>query len=131
MAVNELFQFIEESPSAFHAAEELCRMLDGAGFARLEESRLWQLKRGAGYYVTRNRSSVIAFFVPESGFGPFQMCASHGDSPTFKVKENAEVEVRGKYVQLDVERYGGMIMNTWMDRPLSVAGRRRASRLGW
>ncbi|MBO4885529.1 MAG: M18 family aminopeptidase [Clostridia bacterium] len=123
MAVNELFQFIENSPSAFHAADELSRMLDAAGYERLEESRPWQLRCGAGYYVTRNRSSVIAFFVPESGFGPFQMCASHGDSPTFKIKENAELEVRGKYIQLDVERYGGMIMSSWMDRPLSVAGR--------
>ena len=123
MAVQALFDFIRKSPTAFHAAEELSRMLDAAGYERLQEGRRWTLRRGAGYYVTRNRSSVIAFFVPESGFGPFQMCASHGDSPTFKIKENAEIEVRGKYVQLDVERYGGMIMNTWMDRPLSVAGR--------
>ncbi len=123
MAVNELFRFIEKSPTAFHAAETLSGMLDAAGFERLQESRPWTLRRGAGYYVTRNRSSVIAFYVPEDGFGPFQICASHADSPTFKIKENAELEVRGKYVQLDVERYGGMIMNTWMDRPLSVAGR--------
>lgn len=123
MAVKELLQFIDNSPSAFHAADSLCKMLDAAGYERLEESQSWRLARGKGYYVTRNRSSVIAFFVPESGFGPFQMCASHADSPTFKIKENAELEVRGKYVQLDVERYGGMIMNTWMDRPLSVAGR--------
>ena len=123
MAVNELLRFIEKSPTAFHAAQELTRMLDAAGYERLQESRSWQLRRGQGYYVTRNRSSVIAFYVPESGFGPFQMCASHSDSPTFKIKENAELEVRGKYVQLDVERYGGQILNTWMDRPLSVAGR--------
>jgi len=123
MCVNELLRFIEKAPTAFHAADEFSKMLDGAGFERLEESRPWTLRRGAGYYVTRNRSSIIAFRVPEGGFGPFQICASHGDSPTFKIKENAELEVRGKYIQLDVERYGGMIMNTWMDRPLSVAGR--------
>ncbi|MBR3502959.1 MAG: M18 family aminopeptidase [Clostridia bacterium] len=123
MAVNELIRFIENSPNAFHAAEALSGMLDAAGFERLQESRPWALATGRGYYVTRNRSSVIAFFVPESGFGPFQMCASHSDSPTFKIKENAELEVRGKYIQLDVERYGGLILNTWMDRPLSVAGR--------
>ena len=123
MAVQELIRFIENSPSAFHAAEELSKMLDAAGYERLQESRPWTLACGKGYYVTRNRSSVIAFFLPESGFGPFQICASHSDSPTFKVKENAEIEVRSKYVQLDVERYGGLILNTWMDRPLSVAGR--------
>ena len=123
MAVKELIQFIEKSPSAFHAADSLCAMLDAAGFLRLQESQTWSLRPGQGYYVTRNRSSVIAFTLPESGFGPFQMCASHSDSPTFKIKENAELEVRGKYVQLDVERYGGLILNTWMDRPLSVAGR--------
>ena len=123
MAVNELIRFIEKSPSAFHAADALCAMLDGAGYERLQESQKWALRPGKGYYVTRNRSSVIAFTLPESGFGPFQMCASHSDSPTFKIKENAELEVRGKYVQLDVERYGGLILNTWMDRPLSVAGR--------
>ena len=123
MAVNELLRFIEKSPTAFHAAEALCEMLDAAGYERLQESRPWALRPGKGYYVTRNRSSVIAFLIPESGFGPFQICASHGDSPTFKIKENAELETRGQYVRLDVERYGGMIMNSWMDRPLSVAGR--------
>ncbi|MBQ8954427.1 MAG: M18 family aminopeptidase [Clostridia bacterium] len=123
MAVNELLQFIGKAPTAFHAAETLGNMLEAAGYERLQENVSWRLSRGKGYFVTRNRSSVIAFYVPESGFGPFQMCASHSDSPTFKIKENAELEVRGKYVQLDVERYGGLILNTWMDRPLSVAGR--------
>ncbi len=123
MPVNELLRFIRTSPTAFHAAQALTDDLVRAGFTRLQECERWRLAPGGRYFVTRNRSSVIAFTLPESGFAPFMICASHSDSPTFKLKENAEIEVRGKYVQLDVERYGGMIMSSWMDRPLSVAGR--------
>ncbi|MBO4298311.1 MAG: M18 family aminopeptidase [Clostridia bacterium] len=123
MPVNELLRFIRKSPTAFHAVESLTEDFSRAGFTRLQEREPWRLTPGGLYFVTRNRSSVIAFTVPENGFAPFMICASHSDSPTFKIKENAEIEVRGKYVQLDVERYGGSIFSTWMDRPLSVAGR--------
>ena len=123
MSVDGLFEFIRRSPTAFHAADTVSGRLDGAGFVRLEESGDWRVAPGGKYYVTRNRSSVIAFTIPEAGFAPFMITASHADSPTFKIKENAELEVSGKYVRLDVERYGGMIMSTWFDRPLSVAGR--------
>ena len=119
--VQGLLQFLKESPTAFHAVESICSRL--TGFEPLQENARWQLQPGGRYYVTRNRSSVIAFTVPQRGFAPFQLIASHTDSPTFRIKENAELTVRDKYVQLDVERYGGMILNTWLDRPLSVAGR--------
>lgn len=119
--VQGLLQFLRESPTAFHAVESICSRL--TGFEPLQENARWRLQPGGRYYVTRNRSSVIAFTVPQRGFAPFQLIASHTDSPTFRIKENAELTVRDKYVQLDVERYGGMILNTWLDRPLSVAGR--------
>ena len=119
--VQGLLQFLKESPTAFHAVESICSRL--TGFEPLQENARWRLQPGGRYYVTRNRSSVIAFTVPQRGFAPFQLIASHTDSPTFRIKEKAELTVRDKYVQLDVERYGGMILNTWLDRPLSVAGR--------
>ena len=120
-AARKLIAFIENSPTCFHAVDTICRELEG--FTRLRECDKWQLKPGGRYYVTRNRSSLIAFTLPEGEVSAFQLVSSHSDSPTFKLKENAEVIVRGKYVQLDTERYGGMIMSTWFDRPLSIAGR--------
>ncbi len=80
-------------------------------------------QEGGKYFVTRNLSSVIAFKVPTKDFNSFHIVASHSDSPTFKIKDNPEQSVKGKYVQLNTEHYGGMIYSTWFDRPLSVAGR--------
>ena len=120
--INELLQFIENSPSPFHAVETISERLDNAGFTRLYEQDDWQLEKGKGYYVCRNYSSVLAFRVPEAGLPAFNIVASHCDSPTFKIKENPQITT-GPYLTLNTERYGGMIMSTWMDRPLSVAGR--------
>lgn len=100
--------------------DSACRTL--SGFTPLKECEKWNLVPGGKYYVTRNRSSIIAFTLPEGDFDSFRMVASHSDSPTFKIKENAEISVRDHYIQLDVERYGGMIFSTWFDRPLSIAG---------
>ena len=121
LQAQKLISFIQSSPTSFHAIETIEKEL--AGFTRLSEREAWRLQPGGKYFVTRNRSSVIAFTLPESPFRAFQLIASHSDSPTFKIKENAEVVVRDHYVQLDTERYGGMIMSSWFDRPLSVAGR--------
>lgn len=121
--VSNLFEFLRKSPTAFHAVDALREMLEAHGFEALSESGRWSLTRGKKYYVTRNRSSLIAFTVPQTENRSFRIVASHSDSPTFRIKENAELEVRGRYVQLDVERYGGMIFSSWFDRPLSVAGR--------
>ena len=118
---RQLIRFIQQSPTSFHAVETICRSL--TGFTPLREQESWRLEPGGKYYVTRNQSSVIAFTLPQGPWDAFQLIASHSDSPTFKIKENAEVTVRGKYVQLDTERYGGMIMSSWFDRPLSIAGR--------
>ena len=118
---KKLIDFIRQSPTAFHAVACIEKAL--TGFAKLNEHERWQLVPGGKYYVVRNQSSVIAFTLPKEPFSAFQLIASHSDSPAFKIKENAEVTVRDKYVQLDTERYGGMIMSSWFDRPLSVAGR--------
>ncbi len=120
--VNDLLSFIEKSPTAFHACENLCKELEASGRKRLSEGEKWELRAGEGYFVTRNMSSVIAFDIPESA-DSLRIIAAHSDSPAFKIKENAELSVRGKYTQLNVEKYGGMLFAPWFDRPLSVAGR--------
>ncbi len=121
--VQLFLDFIKKSPSAFHAVKTLCTALDANGFTPLCETRPWHIVPGGKYYVTRNLSSVIAFAVPETGFAHFQIVSSHSDSPTFKLKHLCEDETAGGYLRLNVERYGGMIMSTWFDRPLSIAGR--------
>ena len=98
-------------------------ILSADGFAELKEEDKWEITKGGRYFVTRNDSSIVAFTIPETGFMGYRIMASHSDSPTFKIKENPEMEVDHKYVKLNVERYGGMLCAPWFDRPLSVAGR--------
>ena len=121
--LDGLCAFLKSSVSAFHAVKNLGDLLEGAGYAPLRESGSWKLQPGGRYYVTRNQSSLIAFSVPERGFAPAMIVAAHSDSPVFRVKQRAELDGQGKYTLLNTERYGGMIMSTWLDRPLSVAGR--------
>lgn len=120
---QELLDFLDHSPTSFQAVANLKNMLQGAGFTELLECRGWDIIPGGRYFVTRNDSSILAFSVPKKDFTGFQMICSHSDSPTFKVKENPEIEADGKYIKLNVERYGGMLCAPWFDRPLSVAGR--------
>ena len=121
--LEQFLNFVEQSPTAFHAVANLKEDLRRAGFRELREKDPWLVDAGGKYYVTRNDSAIIAFAVPGSGFGPFRMAAAHSDSPTFKLKPNFEDLAEGAYLRLNVEKYGGMIMSTWLDRPLSVAGR--------
>ena len=121
--LQALFQFIDNSPTAYHATANLEKMLDDAGYVRLEEKEKWGIRPGGKYYVNRNGSAVIAFAIPEKKPRGFHMTAAHSDSPCFKLKEAAEVVVNDCYVKLNVEKYGGMILSTWLDRPLSIAGR--------
>ncbi|MFR8547702.1 MAG: M18 family aminopeptidase [Lachnospiraceae bacterium] len=118
-----LLDFIEKSPSCFQAVKNTGSMLEQNGFVRLLENKRWELVPGGNYYVTRNASSLIAFRIPEEPFSSFQLMCSHTDSPSFKVKENPEIEADKKYTKLNVEKYGGMLCAPWFDRPLSVAGR--------
>lgn len=121
--LQALFQFIDNSPTAYHATANLEKMLDDAGYVRLEEKEKWSIRPGGKYYVNRNGSAVIAFDIPEKKPRGFHMTAAHSDSPCFKLKEAAEVVANDCYVKLNVEKYGGMILSTWLDRPLSIAGR--------
>ena len=119
--IRGLFEFIEKSPTCYHATVNAANALQAAGYRRLMEGDDWNLTPGEGYFLTRNNSSLLAFRMPETVTG-FMVAAAHTDSPSFRVKENPELVVEG-YTKLDVNKYGGMIFSTWMDRPLSVAGR--------
>lgn len=120
---KKLLKFIQKSPTAFQAVEEMSQRLQKEGFKELKEEKHWDLKAGGNYFVTRNHSAVIAFSIPKKPAWKFHIMASHSDSPALKIKENPEMEVEKAYIKLNVERYGGMLLAPWFDRPLSVAGR--------
>ena len=120
---KELLQFIEKSPSTYHVIENVRARLLASGYTELEENARWSLAHGGKYFLTRGGTSCIAFRVPEQTAHGFMLTASHSDSPSFKIKENPERTAAGHYLQLSTEKYGGMLMSTWFDRPLSVAGR--------
>ena len=119
---KKLFDYIAASPTAFHAVAHTASMLGEKGYVELGEGERWQIEKGKGYFVRRNDSSLIAFRVPKGDFDGFSMTAAHCDSPSFKIKEEAEL-ADGNYVRLSTEKYGGMLCSTWLDRPLSIAGR--------
>lgn len=119
---KELIEFIRRSPSMFHAVDALKAMLSANGFTEISEADAWELNKGGKYFTVRSGSSVIAFCIPDAEPTAFVMAAAHSDSPAFKIKENPEL-ASGAYVRLNTEKYGGMLMSTWFDRPLSVAGR--------
>ena len=119
----QLMDFIRRSPSPYHAAAQAARRLEKAGFCPLDEGERWALAPGRGYYVTRNQSSLIAFRLPRQGKPEgWRMAAAHSDFPTFAVKNEA-LEGDRAYLRLAVEGYGGMNCASWLDRPLTVAGR--------
>ena len=119
--IYNLMSFLDASPSVYHAVANLETELKNAGYVPLAEGDDWNLIPGGKYYLTRGGSAIMAFRIPEGKPTGFMMSASHSDRPTFKVKENGELN--GTYTRLAVERYGGMIIAPWLDRPLSVAGR--------
>lgn len=119
---HRLFDYIAASPTAYHAVAHTAALLRAEGYTELCEGDAWKLDRGGRYFVTRNGSSLIAFRIPEAEFDGFMITAAHGDSPCFKIKENATL-ADSHHVRLSTEKYGGMLCASWMDRPLSVAGR--------
>ena len=119
---QELFSYIAASPTAFQAVAHTALLLEQAGYRPLRESEEWSIEPDGRYYVTRNGSSLVAFRLPPERPCGFMMTAAHSDSPTFKIKENAELPGENG-VRLSVEGYGGMLCASWMDRPLSIAGR--------
>ena len=116
-----VFSFLNEGVSPYHAAAAACARLDAAGYTRLQEAAYWNLEPGKGYYLTRAGASVVAWRMPLHSIGGWRLTASHSDSPTWRVK-NDRVENDG-CCRLNVEGYGGMNMASWLDRPLTVAGR--------
>ena len=119
---EELLDFLAQCPTSFHAADTVRRILLEEGYEELTESSPWVLRRGGRYLAVRGESSIIAFRVPHTDPTGFMIAASHTDSPSFKVKVNPEMSGNG-YIRLNVEKYGGITLQSWFDRPLSVAGR--------
>ena len=117
---KELFEFIKNSPSAFHTVDTVKNELIKAGYTELFEKNLWNISDGGKYFVTRNGTSIIAFYYKTSANG-FMISAAHSDSPAFRLKITPETV--GAYTRLEVEKYGGMIYSSWFDRTLSLAGR--------
>lgn len=120
--VSALADFIVSSPCNFFAAAYQAQKLEDAGYVRLFEGDNWQLAPGGKYYVTRNGSALIAFRMPQGAPSGFMMVASHSDSPTLRVKPSPDID-SASCKMLNVEMYGGALLHTWFDRPLSVAGR--------
>lgn len=122
---NELIDFIHNSPTAFHVIEQAKAMLNKAGFTELNMGDSWKIKKGGKYYTTKSGSALFAFQpgtnpVEESGI---KLISAHSDSPGFKIKPDPEILASEHYLKLNTEVYGGPILSTWMDRPLSLAGR--------
>lgn len=128
---KDFMEFMRQSTTAFQAVAQTAQRLEAAGYERLYEEDVWEIKGGDKKFVVRNDSSLVAFAVPETAADAqaaeeirgFHMICAHSDSPSFKLKENPCIAVEGGYLKLNVENYGGMIKESWLDRPLSVAGR--------
>ena len=119
--MDALRAFLDASHSMYHAQNYLVQTLKAQGYARLMEREAWNLVPGGKYYISRGGTAIIAFRVPTQAPKGFMMTASHSDHPGFKVKEN--FELAGTYTRMAVERYSGTLISTWLDRPLSIAGR--------
>ena len=120
---QKLLDFIACSPTAFHAVETVRQALIKDGYQELLEGESWSLTLPGKYFVRRNGSSLAAFHLPGADIPGFQLYAAHTDSPAFKIKPQPQTTASGLYTQLSIEKYGGAIFSTWMDRPLSIAGR--------
>ncbi|MBZ2174478.1 M18 family aminopeptidase [Schnuerera sp. xch1] len=122
---KDLINFIDNSPSSFHAVKKAEDVLVKSGFEKLELKDKWDLKKEGKYYIIKNESAIIGFVIgrgeiEEDGF---RLVGAHTDAPTFKIKPRPEIAVDDKYLKLNTEVYGGPILSTWFDRPLSIAGR--------
>ncbi len=122
MFTEKLFSFINSSQSPFHAVENSKQILLSNGYTELLESEKWNISPNGKYFIIRGGSSLIAFSVPNCAPRGFMIAAAHSDSPTFKIKDIAE-SPSADTIRLSTEKYGGMLMSSWLDRPLSVAGR--------
>ena len=124
ISAQELLEFLNKSPTAFHAVDESAKILKSAGFTELRENQKWELKKEGKYFLKRNNSSLIAFEIgSDLSQNGFRIIGTHTDSPCFKLKPGNAIVTSDGYVKLNTECYGGVILSTWFDRPLSLAGR--------
>ncbi|MEG0013868.1 MAG: M18 family aminopeptidase [Cellulosilyticaceae bacterium] len=119
-----LLEFIDNSPSMFHAASSISALLEEQSFTYLDPKSNWEIQEGGKYYTTANNSAVIAFKVNSQNVESdgFKIVGAHTDVPGFRIKPNPQMS-NDSYIKLNTEVYGGPIINTWLDRPLSAAGR--------
>lgn len=122
---ENLLQYLNESPTAYHAVENAVTILKEHGFQELQEGNAWSLQAGGKYFVIKNSSAVVAFVagVGDLAKEGFRIIGAHTDSPCLKIKPGACSVTADGYVRMNVEIYGGAILNTWFDRPLAMAGR--------
>ena len=121
--IQDLLNFIDRSPTPFHAVNEMKNFLFHAGYTELKETSPWKLTPNGKYFLTRNDSSLIAFIVgmKTKDASGFKIIGAHTDSPNLKLKPNPTYEKNG-YLQLGIEVYGGVLLSTWTDRDLSLEG---------
>ncbi len=119
---NPLFDFLNASPTPYHAVDSMTKMLEAEGYTALSESEAWKVKAGGKYFTTRNGSSLVAFYMGEDvEANGFRMVGAHTDSPCLRLRPNSELIDRN-FTRLAVEVYGGVLLSTWFDRDLSIAG---------
>lgn len=122
--IGKLKSFLDASPVNFFAVDTIRKQLEQAGFIYLDARKKWQLERGGKYYITQNDSAIFAFIVGTADVPKaYRIISAHSDSPCFRVKPNCEMLSDGRMLKLNTEVYGGPILYTWFDRPLSLAGR--------
>ena len=124
--IQSLLQFLDDSPVNFLAVDTISKHLCDAGFEHLDAAyKLGHMSPGRQFFLTKNDSSVYAFRIGRKPLAEagFHIICAHCDSPTFRIKPNAEMKGEGGIVRLNTEVYGGPIMSTWFDRPLTIAGR--------
>ena len=122
--VNDLMRFLDRSVVNFYATDTVRRRLEEEGFTALDPRDSWTIEPGGRYYITKNDSAIFAFVAGEDGADAgFKIISAHSDSPGFRIKPNCEMICEGGVVKLNTEVYGGPILYTWFDRPLSIAGR--------
>lgn len=128
---EDLMLYLDRGKSMYHSAAESVARLEKAGFKRVNMDEVWKLKRGEGYYTLINDSGLVAFRLGKKDIKDtgFKMIGAHLDSPCFRIKPNPVIEDNG-ILKLNTEVYGGVILSTWFDRPLSIAGRVMVNRKG-
>lgn len=120
--ISHLLNFLDRSPTAWHAVQNIQEKLENAGFLLLKEEEPWQLQASGKYFTVRNGSSLIAFEIPSKEINTASIAASHTDSPSFKLKSNPEF-VKDNATLLGLEIYGSPLISSWLNRSLTIAGR--------